>query len=175
MFEFVLDDGTADIAAGGGAAVDADGSCRVRVSSSGKPDLPSADMDHPENWNWSSRAEDEFVHVNRIVPVQPLADERARAGDALGRLGARWRNLKIKLKLRGAGWQVEGCKLQVEKVGASRAEKPSFNLQLSTLLPARHAVRMIHFPARLICVSVPQTRPDSRRLAISTSVNSSGK
>jgi len=126
----------------------------------GKPDsLRPRNIDHPET-ELVEPGEDEFIHVNRIVPVHPLTEGlTARVMRTLV-----WRALeKFGNEITEPEWsrlQVAGCKLQVEKGDSSGAKKPStFNLQPSTLLPARaNAVRMIHFPEELTDVEIARQR-----------------
>jgi ATP-dependent DNA helicase RecG len=109
----------------------------------GKPDsLKPRNIDHPET-EWIEPGDDEFVHVNRIVPIYPLTEG----------LPQRW--------LRGLIWrtlekfQVESCKLQVGMTNAAISEKPStFNLQPST----GEAIRMIHFPEEFTDVEIARKR-----------------
>ncbi|MEI6193936.1 MAG: ATP-dependent DNA helicase RecG [Verrucomicrobiota bacterium] len=162
MFEFVLDDGTAHL------------HCRwwqaqpwmedwFKVGREflvfGKPDsLKPRNIDHPET-ELVEPGEDEFVHVNRIVPIHPLTDGlTARVMRTLI-----WRALeKFETEITEPAWsklQVAGCKVQVENGEASRAEKPStFNLQPSTLPVRANAVRMIHFPEVLTDVEFARQR-----------------
>jgi ATP-dependent DNA helicase RecG len=126
----------------------------------GKPDsLKPRNIDHPE-MELVEPGEDEFVHVNRIVPVHPLTDGlTARVMRTLI-----WRALeKFENEIAEPEWsrlQVAGCRLQVEKTAASMRKEPStFNLQPSTLLPSRaNAVRMIHFPEELTDVEIARQR-----------------
>jgi len=126
----------------------------------GKPEsLKPRTIDHPET-ELVEPGEDEFIHVNRIVPVHPLTEGlTARVMRTLV-----WRALeKFETQIEEPDWsrlQVEGSKLKVESGGAFNAKKPStFNLQPSTLLPARpNAVRMIHFPEELTDVEIARQR-----------------
>ncbi len=126
----------------------------------GKPDsLRPRNIDHPET-ELVEPGDDEFIHVNRIAPVHPLTDGlTARVMRALV-----WRALeKYETQIEDPTWSklpVAGCRLPVEIGQAPRAEKPStFNLQPSTLLPARaNAVRMIHFPEELTDVEIARQR-----------------
>jgi ATP-dependent DNA helicase RecG len=126
----------------------------------GKPEsLKPRTMDHPET-ELVEPGEDEFIHVNRIVPVHPLTEGlTARVMRTLV-----WRALeKFESEIAEPEWsrlQVASCKLQVEKGDAQDTKKPStFNLQPSTLLPARaNAVRMIHFPEELTDVEIARQR-----------------
>ena len=126
----------------------------------GKPEsLKPRTIDHPET-ELVEPGEDEFIHVNRIVPIHPLTDGlTARVVRTLV-----WRALeKYEKEIPEPEWsklQVSGCKLQVENGNAPRAEKlATFNLQPSTLFPARaNAVRMIHFPEELTDVEIARQR-----------------
>jgi ATP-dependent DNA helicase RecG len=126
----------------------------------GKPDsLKPRNMDHPET-EFVEPGEDEFIHVNRIVPIHPLTDGlTARVMRMLV-----WRALeKFESQIEEPEWsrlQVAGSKLQVEKTAVAMRKEPStFNLQPSTLLPARaNAVRMIHFPEELTDVEIARQR-----------------
>ena len=162
MFEFVLDDGTAHL------------HCRwwqaqpwmedwFKVGREflvfGKPDsLKPRNIDHPET-ELVEPGEDEFVHVNRIVPIHPLTDGlTARVMRTLI-----WRALeKFETQIEEPEWsrlQVAGCKLQVENGDAPRTEKLStFNLQPPTLPARANAVRMIHFPEELTDVEFARQR-----------------
>ncbi len=163
MFECVFDDGTAHL------------HCRWWQAQSwmpdwyavgreflifGKPDsLKPRNMDHPET-EFVEPGDDEFIHVNRIVPIHPLTEGLT----ARVMRGLIWRALeKFETEIAEPEWsrlQVAGCKLQVEKTAVSARNEPStFNLQPSTLLPARaNAVRMIHFPNELMDVEIARQR-----------------
>jgi ATP-dependent DNA helicase RecG len=118
----------------------------------GKPDsLKPRNIDHPET-ELVEPGEDEFVHVNRIVPVHPLTEGlTARVMRSLV-----WRALE---KFENEIAEPEWAKLQVEKGGTPRTGKPStFNLQLATLPARANAVRMIHFPEELTDVEIARQR-----------------
>src|SRR5271154_3546808 len=87
----------------------------------GKPDsIKPRNMDHPET-ELVEPGEDEFIHVNRIVPVHPLTEG----------LTAR--------VMRTLVWRA------LEKFGNEISE-PAIKLDLK-IFPARaNAIRMIHFP-----------------------------
>jgi len=163
MFECVFDDGTARLY------------CRWWQAQPWMPDwytvgreflifgkldsLKPRNLDHPET-ELVEPGEDEFIHVNRIVPVHPLTEGlTARAMRSLV-----WRALEqFENGIAEPDWsklQVVGCQLQVEKGEASGAKKPStFKLQPSTLLPSRaNAVRMIHFPEELTDAEIARQR-----------------
>ena len=125
----------------------------------GKPDsLKPRNMDHPET-ELVEPGDDEFIHVNRIVPVHPLTEGlTARVMRTLV-----WRALeKFENEITEPDWsrlQVEGSKLQVENSDAHRTEKLStFNLQLATLPARANAVRMVHFPEELSDVEIARQR-----------------
>src|SRR5277367_4883879 len=99
----------------------------------GKPDsLKPRNMDHPET-EFVEASEDDFIHVNRIVPIHPLTDGlTARVMRTLV-----WRTL--------------------EKFENEIAE-PEIKLDLK-IFPARvNAVRMIHFPEELTHVEIARQR-----------------
>lgn len=107
----------------------------------GKPDsLKPRNIDHPET-ELVEPGEDEFVHVNRIVPVHPLTEGlTARVMRSLV-----WRALeKFEAEIAEpawAKWQVAGGKLPV-----------------ATLPERANAVRMIHFPEELTDVEIARQR-----------------
>jgi ATP-dependent DNA helicase RecG len=117
----------------------------------GKPDsLKPRNIDHPETELVES-GEDEFIHVNRIVPIHPLTDGlTARVMRTLI-----WRALeKFAAEL-----QVAGCRLQIEKpVMTTQGDLSTFNFQPSTLPERANAVRMIHFPNELTDVEFARQR-----------------
>jgi len=119
----------------------------------GKPDsLKPRNMDHPET-EYVEPGDDEFIHVNRIVPIHPLTDGLT----ARVMRGLVWRALeKFESEIQEPEWsklQMTGCKLQVEKTVAAMRNEPA------TLLPARaNAVRMIHFPEALTDVEFARQR-----------------
>ncbi len=164
MFECVFDDGTANL------------HCRWWQAQPWMPDWYAVGREflifgkldnakkprtftHPET-ELVEPGDDEFVHVNRIVPVHPLTEGlTARVMRTLV-----WRALeKFENEVAEPEWsqlQVEGSKLKVEKTVATARKEPStFNLQLATLLPARsNAIRMIHFPEELTDVEIARQR-----------------
>jgi ATP-dependent DNA helicase RecG len=136
MFECVFDDGTAHL------------HCRWWQMQSwmedwyavgreflifGKPDsLKPRNMDHPET-ELVEPGEDEFIHVNRIVPVHPLTEG----------LTAR--------VMRTLVWRA------LEKF-ENEITEPAIKLDLK-IYPARaNAVRMIHFPGELSDVEIARQR-----------------
>jgi ATP-dependent DNA helicase RecG len=99
----------------------------------GKPDsLKPRNIDYPET-ELVEPGEDEFVHVNRIVPVHPLTDG----------LTARVMRTLI--------WRA------LEKFGNEIAE-PAITLDLKTYPARANAVRMIHFPEELTDVEIARQR-----------------
>jgi ATP-dependent DNA helicase RecG len=126
----------------------------------GKPDsLKPRHIDYPET-ELVEPGDDEFIHVNRIVPVHPLTEGlTARVMRSLI-----WYALdKYETQIEEPMWSqtlVEGSTLKVESSSAATRKKPStFNLQPPTLLPARaNAVRMIHFPEELADVEIARQR-----------------
>ncbi len=104
----------------------------------GKPDpLKPRNMDHPET-ELVEPGEDEFIHVNRIVPIHPLTDGlTARVMRTLI-----WRALE---KFEGA--------IEESQVGRVTPCAPYQSL------PARaNAVHMIHFPEELTDVEIARQR-----------------
>jgi ATP-dependent DNA helicase RecG len=99
----------------------------------GKPDsLKPRNMDHPET-EFVEPGDDEFIHVNRIVPIHPLTD-----------------GLMARV-MRSLIWHaLEKFEMQIEE--------PSIKLDLK-FFPARtNAVRMIHFPEELTDVEIARQR-----------------
>jgi ATP-dependent DNA helicase RecG len=99
----------------------------------GKPDsLKPRNMDHPET-EFVEPGEDEFIHVNRIVPIHPLTDG----------LTAR--------VMRTLVWRA------LEKF-ENEITEPSIKLDLKTFPARANAVRMIHFPDELTDVEIARQR-----------------
>jgi len=126
----------------------------------GKPEsLRPRTIDHPETERIES-GEDEFIHVNRIVPIHPLTEGltarvmRTLIWRALERYEAAITETKVDRM------QVAGCQLQVEKVMGDGLKKPAtFSFQPATLLPTRaNAVHMIHFPEEMTDVEIARQR-----------------
>jgi len=114
----------------------------------GKPDsLKPRNMDHPET-EFVEPGEDEFIHVNRIVPIHPLTDGlTARVMRML-----MWHALE---------------KFENQITEPAIATPPSGGRSVAVLppeggapnLPARaDAVRMIHFPEELTDVEIARQR-----------------
>ncbi len=106
---------------------------------------------HPET-EFCEPGDDEFIHVNRIVPVHPLTEGlTARVMRLLI-----WRALeKYENEL-----QVADEKLPIEKsVTVAPKELSTFNFPAATLLPNRaNAIHMIHFPEELTDVEIARQR-----------------
>ncbi len=123
----------------------------------GKPDsLKPRNMDHPET-EYVEPGEDEFIHVNRIVPIHPLTDGlTARVMRTLV-----WRAL-------------EKFETQIEEPALDRHTERPLTSSLSPSggegarragegalrhMPTRaNAVRMIHFPNELTDVEIARQR-----------------
>ena len=118
----------------------------------GKPDsLKPRNMDHPET-EFVEPGEDEFIHVNRIVPIHPLTDGlTARVMRALV-----WRALeKFESEI------VEPLVGRVTPCAPSSAipERHARSDAPYQFLPSRaNAVRMIHFPNELTDVEIARQR-----------------
>jgi ATP-dependent DNA helicase RecG len=126
----------------------------------GKTDsLRPRTFDHPET-ELIEPDDDEFIHVNRIVPIHPLTEGLT----ARVMRGLIWRALErfetTVIEPEWARLQVASCKLQVERPATASPVEPSIgNLQPATLLPSRaNAVRMIHFPEELTDVEFARQR-----------------
>jgi ATP-dependent DNA helicase RecG len=118
----------------------------------GKPEsLKPRTIDHPE----TERIEpddDEFIHVNRIVPIHPLTEGlTARVVRSLI-----WRALeKFGDQIPEPAWS----QLPPEKQPAPGAAAPAAGNRQALALPARaNAVRMIHFPEELADVEIARQR-----------------
>ncbi len=114
---------------------------------------------HPETELFEP-GDDEFVHVNRIVPIHPLTEGlTARVMRTLV-----WRALeKFEGQMGEPEWcrsQGSGSRVQVQGGDAPALLKPSAsNLQPSALFPSRaNAVHMIHFPEELTDVEIARQR-----------------
>ena len=115
-------------------------------------------FEHPET-EFIEPGDDEFIHVNRIVPIHPLTEGlTARVMRTLI-----WRALeKFEGEIRER-IQVEGFRLKEEKSNRAAPPKPeTLALEPSTsltLLPTRaNAVRMIQFPEELTDVEFARQR-----------------
>ncbi len=164
MFECVLDDGTAHLYLRWWQAQawmeDYYVTGREFLAFGKTESLRPRTFEHPET-ELLENDEDEFIHVNRIVPIHPLTE--GITGRVMRTL--MWRALeKFEGEIAEPEWsrlQVAGCKLQVGQVpNASQAKPVTCNLQPSTtLLPSRaNAVRMIHFPEELTDVEFARQR-----------------
>jgi ATP-dependent DNA helicase RecG len=112
---------------------------------------------HPET-ELVEPGDDEFIHVNRIVPVHPLTEGlTARVMRSLV-----WRAMeKFEAQIEEPEWfKVQGSGFKVQKPGAPSVGKlSSFILHPSSSLPARaNAVRMIQFPEELTDVEIARQR-----------------
>ena len=168
MFECVFDDGTALL------------HCRWWQAQSwmpdwyvvgreflifGKPDsLKPRNMDHPET-ELVEPGEDEFIHVNRIVPVHPLTEGlTARVMRMLiWRALERFEN-QIEEPVCGARPSPDAAIFLNQPTLQKPAGNPALNLAAAgdgraPLLPARaNAVRMIHFPEELADAEIARQR-----------------
>ncbi len=114
----------------------------------GKPDsLKPRNMDHPET-EFVEPGEDEFIHVNRIVPIHPLTDGLT----ARVMRGLVWRALeKFAATSRESAANIPGWHASDEKLAALS--------RVAATLPARaNAVHMIHFPNELTEVEIARQR-----------------
>ena len=118
----------------------------------GKPDsLKPRNIDHPET-ELVEPGEDEFIHVNRIVPVHPLTEGlTARVMRTLV-----WRALEK--------FEKEIAEPQVGRVAPRAPSSDTIERRARSdapyqSLPARaNAVRMIHFPEELTDVEIARQR-----------------
>ena len=157
MFECVLDDGTAHLYLRWWQSqawmVDYYVTGREFLAFGKIESLRPRTFEHPETELLETDA-DEFIHVNRIVPIHPLTEGiTARVMRTLI-----WRALeKFETQITESEW----ANLQFGAMPSASQAKPStFNLQPSTsLLPSRaNAVRMIHFPEELTDVEFARQR-----------------
>jgi ATP-dependent DNA helicase RecG len=165
MFECVLDDGTAHLYLRWWQAQpwmeDYYVTGREFLAFGKTESLRPRTFEHPET-EFIEPGDDEFIHVNRIVPIHPLTEGLT----ARVMRGLIWRALeRFEAAIPEPGWatsQVTSCKLQVEKTRAAEAAgRSTINHQLSTPspLPSRaNAVRMIHFPEALTDVEFARQR-----------------
>jgi ATP-dependent DNA helicase RecG len=116
----------------------------------GKPDsLKPRNIDHPET-ELVEPGEDEFIHVNRIVPVHPLTEGlTARVMRTLV-----WRALEKFEK------EIAEPQLVKQASRLSPSQKKESERQAGSLsYPTRtNAVRMIHFPEELTDVEIARER-----------------
>ena len=121
----------------------------------GKPDsLKPRNMDHPET-ELVEPGEDEFIHVNRIVPIHPLTDGlTARVLRMLI-----WHALeKFETQIEEPAWSLR-CLLtpSLSPKGGEGGRRPGEGATLQ--MPTRaNAVRMIHFPEELTDVEFARQR-----------------
>jgi ATP-dependent DNA helicase RecG len=164
MFECILDDGTAHLYLRWWQAQpwmeDYYVTGREFLAFGKTESLRPRTFEHPET-ELIEPGDDEFIHVNRIVPIHPLTEGlTARAMRTLI-----WRALeRYESAIPEPTWnrlQVASCKLQVQAARDSQEAKPATcNLQPATsLLPTRaNAVHMIHFPEALTDVEFARQR-----------------
>lgn len=138
LFECVLDDGTAHLHLRWWQAqpwmVDYYVTGREFLAFGKTDSLRPRTFEHPET-EFIEPGDDEFIHVNRIVPIHPLTEG----------LTAR--------VMRGLIWRA------LERFEAVIPEPDWAKLQSVTKLPARaNAVRMIHFPEELTDVEFARQR-----------------
>ncbi len=164
LFECVLDDGTAHLYLRWWQAQpwmeDYYVTGREFLAFGKTESLRPRTFEHPET-EFIEPGDDEFIHVNRIVPIHPLTEGLT----ARVMRGLIWRALeRYETAVTEPEWnrlQVESCKLQVQAARDARVAKPATcNLQPATsLLPSRaNAVRMIHFPEELTDVEFARQR-----------------
>ncbi len=164
MFECILDDGTAHLYLRWWQAQpwmeDYYVTGREFLAFGKTESLRPRTFEHPET-EFIEPGDDEFVHVNRIVPIHPLTEGLT----ARVMRGLIWRALeRFEAAIPEPEWaklQVESCQLQVQATRDSQMAKPATcNLQpATTLLPTRaNAVRMIHFPEELTDVEFARQR-----------------
>jgi ATP-dependent DNA helicase RecG len=119
----------------------------------GKPEsLRPRTMDHPET-ELIEPGDDEFIHVNRLVPIHPLTEGlTARVMRTLV-----WRALE---KYEPLIMPARLDELSAATTPGDRWPQPStFNFQPSTPPPARaNAIRMINFPEALADVEIARQR-----------------
>ncbi|HEY4417225.1 MAG TPA: ATP-dependent DNA helicase RecG [Verrucomicrobiae bacterium] len=162
LFECVFDDGTARL------------HCRWWQAQSWMPDWYAVGREfliygkldddkkprtftHPET-EYCEPGDDEFIHVNRIVPIHPLTEGlTARAMRSLI-----WHALeRFESQVEEPMWSRNAEARSKENHGAESGNlKPStWNVQPPSLLPARaNALRMIHFPEELTDVEIARQR-----------------
>jgi len=153
LFECVLDDGTANLHLRWWQAQPWMEDYYVtgrEFLAFGKTDsLRPRTFEHPET-EFIEPGDDEFIHVNRIVPIHPLTEGLT----ARVMRGLIWRALE---KFEGEITE----RFQIDGFG-SKEGKSSRAAQLKTslpLLPSRaNAVRMIHFPEELTDVEFARQR-----------------
>ena len=164
MFECVLDDGTAHLYLRWWQAQawmeDYYSTGREFLAFGKTESLRPRTFEHPET-ELLENDEDEFIHVNRIVPIHPLTEGiTARVMRTL-----MWRALEMfEGEVAEPAWarlKVAGCKLQVGTTQkASQAKLPACTLHpaMSTLPTRANALRMIHFPEELTDVEFARQR-----------------
>ena len=151
MFEFILDDGTAHLYCRWWQAqpwMEDYYAAGREFLVFGKPEsLRPRTIDHPET-EPVEEGDDEFIHVNRIVPVHPLTEGlTARAMRTLV-----WRGLEafVAASREGAAGNSEWRAMD---------ERLAALLRGAATMPARaNAVHMIHFPEELTDVEIARQR-----------------
>ena len=116
----------------------------------GKPDsLKPRNIDHPET-ELVEPGEDEFIHVNRIVPVHPLTEGlTARVMRTLV-----WRALE-KFEMEIAEPELVGQASRLSPSQKNESDRQAGSLSYPT---RANAVRMIHFPEELMDVEIARQR-----------------
>jgi ATP-dependent DNA helicase RecG len=159
MFECILDDGTAHLYLRWWQAQawleDYYVTGREFLAFGKTDSLRPRTFEHPET-ELIEPGDDEFVHVNRIVPIHPLTEGLT----ARVMRGLIWRTLEryeaTIEETHLARLKIEGLKVQ----DASKTSTKTSSLEPATLLlPSRaNAVRMIHFPEELTDVEFARQR-----------------
>ena len=154
MFECILDDGTARLHCRwwqGYPWMEEYYSVGREFLVFGKTEsLRPRTFDHPECEPLEG-GEEEFIHVNRIVPIHPLTEGLT----ARVMRGIVWRALERVEEL-----QVPSFKFQVRTGERVESSQPATcNLELETKLPARaNAIRMLHFPEAMEDAEIARRR-----------------
>lgn len=144
MFECVIDDGTAHLHLRWWQAqpwMESYYQTGREFLAFGKTDsLRPRTFDHPET-EWIEPGDDEFIHVNRIVPIHPLTEGlTARA-------------------LRSILWRaLERYESAIVEPEWSRLSVPNPQPATSSLPSRANAIRMLHFPEELTDVEFARQR-----------------
>lgn len=144
MFECVIDDGTAHLHLRWWQAqpwMESYYQTGREFLAFGKTDsLRPRTFDHPET-EWIEPGDDEFIHVNRIVPIHPLTEGlTARA-------------------LRSILWRaLERYESAIVEPEWSRLSVPNPQPAMSSLPSRANAIRMLHFPEELTDVEFARQR-----------------
>ena len=136
----------------------------------GKPDsLKPRNIDHPET-ELVEPGEDEFIHVNRIVPVHPLTEGltarvmRSLIWHALEKFEA---HIEEPVSERHAGHPLtpslspsggEGARRAGEAAAVATERRARSDAPYQSLPARANAVRMIHFPEELTDVEIARQR-----------------